>query len=55
MPVDDIYPHFQRENCACNPKIEILANGTKLITHNSYDGREILEEIEEVKETHYMM
>lgn len=29
--------------CDCNPRIEWV-NGSRLVVHNSYDGRELLEE-----------
>lgn len=42
-PVDDIYSHLENEMCECKPSIEI-SGPNLLITHNSYDGRELIEE-----------
>ena len=45
IPVDDFWEHEESEGCMCKPRIE--ENG-KLIVHNSYDGREIIEEAERI-------
>jgi hypothetical protein len=44
-PVDDWQNHKEGDSsdCDCNPKVELLENGNTLVTHNSYDGREHLE------------
>lgn len=47
VPENDTYPHFtDGRPCNCNPKETKFDNGNLLITHNSYDGRELLEVIE---------
>lgn len=44
-PEADIFPHdAESEACPCNPTVEFIPHGRKLIVHNSFDGREILEE-----------
>ena len=44
-PINDLKGHSEDSTCECNPKCEILENGEILIIHNSYDGREIAENI----------
>ena len=43
-PTEDLYPHTLDDNgdCQCHPRIEHDVNG-KIIIHNSFDGRELLE------------
>ncbi len=38
-PVNDTYSHEQSADCACDPSIE-----EDVVVHNSYDGRELIEE-----------
>jgi hypothetical protein len=45
IPINDLKDHSEDSICECNPKAEILENGDMLIIHNSYDGREIVENI----------
>ena len=45
IPINDLKEHIEDSTCECNPKAEILENGDILIIHNSYDGREIVENI----------
>lgn len=44
-PVNDLKEHNIEDfiNCNCNPKVEVI-NNNFMIIHNSYDGREIIEE-----------
>lgn len=42
MPLDDTKPHDESRSCACHPRIDIRANN--VVIHNSYDGREIVEQ-----------
>lgn len=44
LPINDIELHTESEECRCNPKCETY-NGVLIVTHNSFDGRE-LEEVE---------
>ena len=41
IPVDDLISHRESRECECIPKVE---EHGKLIIHNSYDMRELLEE-----------
>jgi hypothetical protein len=34
----------EQSTCICNPSVEFV-NGTMIITHNSYDKRELIEEL----------
>ena len=43
VPVNDLKPHIDGPSCACGPRVECLDNGNRIIVHNSYDGREVLE------------
>ena len=43
LPLNDLMPHDEFETtCPCEPQFEIV-NGEMLLTHNSFDGRELLE------------
>lgn len=45
-PLNDVQVHdLEAVGCSCGPKI-MFEEGDMLIVHNSFDGREILEEIE---------
>ena len=48
-PVNDLDPHDTESagDCPCGPSMETLENGDILIVHNAYDGREIIEKLEE--------
>lgn len=39
--------HLHDPNCPCKPKVE-LSNGIDIVTHNSFDGREAVEQIKEL-------
>lgn len=43
VPVDDLKAHVDGPGCACGPRVTCYENGNRVIVHNSYDGREILE------------
>ena len=43
LPIGDIKPHEESERCECNPAIEMYRNN-KVAIHNSFDGREALEQ-----------
>jgi|AntDeeMinimDraft_6_1070357.scaffolds.fasta_scaffold60300_2 hypothetical protein len=45
LPINDIEPHDEATTCKCNPTVEILADGEMMIVHNSFDGRERIEEL----------
>jgi hypothetical protein len=42
IPVDDLKPHAVSPACKCAPRVEDV-NGGKWVVHNSFDGRELLE------------
>lgn len=46
-PLNDLKPHIEESTCECEPDIK-FENGHMLVIHNSYDGREGLEEAKEV-------
>jgi uncharacterized protein YlzI (FlbEa/FlbD family) len=46
-PINDIKPHTFNSTCECNPDV-IIENGEMLIVHNSFDGRELVEEAENI-------
>ncbi len=43
IPVKDNHPHIVSDACDCSPKIHI-ENDVKIVIHNAYDQREIIEE-----------
>jgi len=47
LPINDIEEHEEKSTCKCNPISEILENCDMLIVHNSFDGREIVEHVNE--------
>lgn len=43
-PVDDSQPHsLDGDECECNPGQRVI-DGNRIIIHNAFDGRELLEE-----------
>ena len=48
LPLNDLKEHTEEgAACECCPTVEILEDGDLMVMHNSYDGRELLERIEE--------
>ena len=51
VPVGDVEPHEERYmegyECKCEPKIE-PCNGSVIVIHNSFDGREGIEIVNEI-------
>jgi hypothetical protein len=45
LPVNDSEEHILDSTCSCNPQIENAENGHLLVIHNSFDGRELIEEL----------
>lgn len=43
-PIGDLKEHEEKSTCPCEPRVEI-ENGHMIIIHNSYDGREAVEEL----------
>lgn len=48
LPENDLKDHTQSDSCECGPKIRYV-DGGKLVVHNAYDGREVIEHWEEEK------
>lgn len=51
IPNNDLDGHIENEHCACRPhldKLALEATGTKIWVHNSYDGREGLEQAKNI-------
>jgi len=44
LPTNDLKPHTEDSTCECKPKV-IIENGEIIIIHNSFDGREHVEEL----------
>jgi hypothetical protein len=47
IPIGDLKEHEEAMSCHCDPKIEILANGNVMFTHNAYDKREAKEVLQD--------
>lgn len=48
LSINDLEPHEEEgTTCKCGPKVTFGENGDMLVVHNSFDGRELLERIEE--------
>ena len=45
LPLNDLKEHEELTTCECKPRIEILDDGEIMVVHNSYDGREYIEEL----------
>jgi len=45
LPVDDLEEHLEKSTCKCLPNAEILENGDIIIIHNSFDKREVIENL----------
>lgn len=45
LPIDDLEEHQENSTCKCLPKSEVLENGDLMIIHNSFDKREIVENL----------
>lgn len=43
VPVNDVVEHVESVLCWCRPRVEHMAM-TRMVTHNSADGREYFEE-----------
>jgi hypothetical protein len=48
LPLNDTEEHERSPFCQCEPKIEKQENGSMLIIHNSFDGREMVEEAKKI-------
>lgn len=46
-PNNDLKEHEQSTTCHCGPRIE-YENGDMIVIHNSYDGREGVEIVNEI-------
>lgn len=47
MPINDKEPHEESTTCECEPKVEHI-NGSMIVIHNAFDGREGVEWINEI-------
>ncbi len=43
IPIGDLKPHSAAGHCKCQPTAETQPNGSRLWTHNAWDGREFFE------------
>jgi hypothetical protein len=46
-PINDLEPHEESSTCKCEPKV-LIENGDMIVVHNSFDGREGLEEVNRI-------
>lgn len=47
LPINDIKDHVEQSTCPCEPEV-VVEGGDLIIVHNSWDGREGLEQDLEV-------
>jgi len=47
IPIDDLKPHTEDSTCECQPRV-YFENEEMIIIHSSFDGREALEEVNEI-------
>lgn len=45
LPINDLKEHEEKSTCHCEPSVEILDNGDLLVIHNSFDRRELIENL----------
>ncbi len=43
-PINDLKEHSESSMCECRPEVN-FENGHMLVVHNSYDGRELTEQL----------
>lgn len=48
-PINDTEPHEESTTCKCEPRVEHI-NGNMVVVHNSFDGREGVEIVNEILE-----
>lgn len=47
LPINDLEPHEETTTCKCDPIVEFI-NDNILVIHNSFDGREGVEIVNEI-------
>ena len=47
LPINDLKEHEESSTCECCLKL-IIENGEMIFVHNSFDGREIIEEVNKI-------
>jgi hypothetical protein len=47
LPINDIKDHVEDSTCPCEPVV-LVEGGDLIIVHNSWDGREAVEEATEI-------
>jgi hypothetical protein len=45
LPKDDSEEHFEGMSCKCKPDVISFESGISLVIHNSFDNREIKEDL----------
>lgn len=45
LPRNDSEEHIEGVHCKCKPDVLIFESGVKLVIHNSFDGREVKEDL----------
>jgi len=48
LPVNDLKDHIDKSTCECIPTVKVIETGDMIVIHNSYDGREIVEEVNNI-------
>lgn len=49
-PINELEKHEESTACKCNPRVEHI-NGNMVVVHNSFDGREGVEWVNEIIKT----
>lgn len=47
LPINDLYEHEENTTCHCEPKV-IYESGEIIVVHNAFDGRDIIEVVNEM-------
>ena len=51
LPIDDLKPHEESTTCECEPRCEWQPNGDLIVVHSAWDGREAIEEFNEIMQS----
>jgi hypothetical protein len=50
IPENDSQPHEELTTCHCHPRVD-FTQGVMVVIHNSFDGRELLEQAQDLLNT----
>ena len=48
LPINDLKEHTESSYCECDPTVDVQDSGNVLVIHNAFDGREAVEQANEI-------